>query len=113
VPISAGEVCVHPPGEPHQLINSGPEILEVMIVADNPALDAFYYPLSGHRSRLLGRRRVKAHHPFFPRNRQGKTGVATISRRPKSPMPASTVASYHASSTICQCPRVPQVAPVC
>jgi uncharacterized cupin superfamily protein len=42
--IRAGEVFVHPPGEPHQLINSGATDLEVMIVADNPPLDAFHYP---------------------------------------------------------------------
>lgn len=42
--IRAGEFFVHPPGEPHQLINSGPTDLEVLIVADNPQLDAFFYP---------------------------------------------------------------------
>jgi uncharacterized cupin superfamily protein len=43
-PITPGEVFVHPPGEPHQLINSGAADLEVLIIADNPQLDAFYYP---------------------------------------------------------------------
>ncbi|MFI5337088.1 MAG: cupin domain-containing protein [Opitutales bacterium] len=42
--VGPGEVFVHPPGEPHQLINSGPTDLEVFIFADNPPLDAFYYP---------------------------------------------------------------------
>lgn len=42
--IKTGEVFVHPPGEPHQLINSGAADLEVLIVADNPQLDAFFYP---------------------------------------------------------------------
>ncbi|MBI5690062.1 MAG: cupin domain-containing protein [Verrucomicrobia bacterium] len=45
--VVAGEVFVHPPGEPHQLANPGPGDLEVLIVADNPELDAFYYPDSG------------------------------------------------------------------
>lgn len=45
--VTAGDVFVHPPGEPHQLINSGPTDLEVLIVADNPVMDAFYYPDSG------------------------------------------------------------------
>jgi uncharacterized cupin superfamily protein len=43
-PLRTGEVFVHPPTEPHQLINSGHDDLEVLIVADNPPLDAFYYP---------------------------------------------------------------------
>jgi len=43
-PVETGDVFVHPPGEPHQLTNSGTTDLEVLIVADNPQLDAFYYP---------------------------------------------------------------------
>jgi uncharacterized cupin superfamily protein len=42
--VKTGEVFVHPPGEPHQLINTGAVDLEVLIVADNPPVDAFYYP---------------------------------------------------------------------
>lgn len=42
--IRAGEVFVHPPGSAHQLINSSDRDLEVLIVADNPPLDACYYP---------------------------------------------------------------------
>ena len=42
--IAAGEVFIHPPGEPHQLINSGTTDLEVLIIADNPPLDGCYYP---------------------------------------------------------------------
>jgi len=42
--VETGDVFVHPPGEPHQLINGGPAELEVLIVADNPPLDAFHYP---------------------------------------------------------------------
>ncbi|MFA5057249.1 MAG: cupin domain-containing protein [Opitutaceae bacterium] len=42
--IRPGDVFVHPPGEPHQLTNSGATDLEVFIVADNPPLDACYYP---------------------------------------------------------------------
>jgi uncharacterized cupin superfamily protein len=42
--VKTGDVFVHPPGEPHQLINSGTTDLEVFIVADNPPLDAFHYP---------------------------------------------------------------------
>jgi uncharacterized cupin superfamily protein len=43
-PVKPGDVFVHPPGEPHQLTNSGATDLEVFIVADNPPLDACYYP---------------------------------------------------------------------
>ena len=43
-PVATGEVFVHPPGEPHQLINTGTVDLEVLIIADNPPLDAFHYP---------------------------------------------------------------------
>ncbi|MBC7369641.1 MAG: cupin domain-containing protein [Undibacterium sp.] len=42
--VKPGDFFVHPPGEPHQLINSGSSHLEVLIVADNPPLDAFHYP---------------------------------------------------------------------
>ena len=43
-PVKTGDVFYHPPGEPHQLINSGTTDLEVLIIADNPQLDGFYYP---------------------------------------------------------------------
>lgn len=43
-PVRTGDVFVHPPGLPHQLINSGTADLVVLIVADNPPLDACFYP---------------------------------------------------------------------
>jgi uncharacterized cupin superfamily protein len=42
--VTIGDVFIHPPNEPHQLTNSGPSELEVLIIADNPPLDAFHYP---------------------------------------------------------------------
>jgi uncharacterized cupin superfamily protein len=42
--IKTGDVFVHPPATPHQLINSGTVDLVVLIVADNPPLDACHYP---------------------------------------------------------------------
>lgn len=42
--IHPGDVFIHPPGEAHQLTNTGDTDLEVLIVADNPVLDACYYP---------------------------------------------------------------------
>jgi uncharacterized cupin superfamily protein len=42
--VRGGDCFLHPPGEAHQLINTGADDLEVFIVADNPQLDGFYYP---------------------------------------------------------------------
>lgn len=42
--IVPGDFFIHPPGEAHQLINTGATDLEVLIVADNPPVDGFYYP---------------------------------------------------------------------
>jgi uncharacterized cupin superfamily protein len=42
--VKAGDVFVHPPGETHQLINHGTSDLDVLVIADNPELDAIYYP---------------------------------------------------------------------
>lgn len=44
VAVRPGDVFVHPPGEPHQLINTGDTELEVFVFADNPPLDGFVYP---------------------------------------------------------------------
>ena len=43
-PIRTGDAFFHPPGEPHQLINSGDTDLEVLIITDNPVLDGCHYP---------------------------------------------------------------------
>jgi uncharacterized cupin superfamily protein len=42
--IKPGDVFIHPPGAPHQLINTSAADLEVLIIADNPAMDGGYYP---------------------------------------------------------------------
>jgi uncharacterized cupin superfamily protein len=40
-----GEVCIHPPEEPHQIRNaSAAEELVFYLVADNPPVDYWYYP---------------------------------------------------------------------
>lgn len=44
VPVAAGDVVLHPPGEAHQLTNDGKEDLVLLIVADNPFGEACYYP---------------------------------------------------------------------
>jgi uncharacterized cupin superfamily protein len=40
----AGDVVLHPPGEAHQITNSGDSDLLFYIIADNPLVDYCYYP---------------------------------------------------------------------
>ena len=47
IKVGPGDAFMHPPGEPHQLINIGKEELEFYIIADNPPADIFHYPDSG------------------------------------------------------------------
>jgi uncharacterized cupin superfamily protein len=50
--IRAGEAVMHPPGEPHQLINTGAAELTYYLVADNPLTEFWHSPDSnkwGHR----------------------------------------------------------------
>lgn len=42
--VGPGFAVMHPPGEPHQLINTGTGDLRYLLVADNPAVDIWYYP---------------------------------------------------------------------
>jgi uncharacterized cupin superfamily protein len=42
--VQAGDVFMHPPGEAHQLINTGRKWLHLYIIADNPPVDIFHYP---------------------------------------------------------------------
>jgi uncharacterized cupin superfamily protein len=46
-PVKAGDVIMHPPGEAHQIINTGRKDLVFYIIADNPPVDIFHYPDSG------------------------------------------------------------------
>ena len=43
-PIKTGDVFFHPPGAAHQLFAEAGGELEVLIVTDNPPVDACYYP---------------------------------------------------------------------
>jgi uncharacterized cupin superfamily protein len=43
-PIEAGDAFIFKPGEPHQLINHGPEDLILYVVADNPFGESCHYP---------------------------------------------------------------------
>lgn len=42
--VQAGDAFVHPPGEPHQLVNTGAEDLVFWLIADNPPVDYWHYP---------------------------------------------------------------------
>lgn len=42
--VRAGDVILHPPGEAHQIINTGSEELLYAIIADNPPVDICEYP---------------------------------------------------------------------
>lgn len=42
--VREGDCFVHPPGEPHQLTNTGATDLVYYVIADNPASDACHYP---------------------------------------------------------------------
>lgn len=42
--VQAGDAILHPPGEPHQLINTGSDELQYYLVADNPPTDWWHYP---------------------------------------------------------------------
>ena len=42
--IEPGDAFIFEPGQPHQLLNQGPEDLIVLIVADNPVGESCYYP---------------------------------------------------------------------
>ena len=45
--IQAGDYLVFPPGEAHQLINTGSEDLTYIVIADQPQADVIHYPDSG------------------------------------------------------------------
>lgn len=45
--IQAGDYLVFPPGEAHQLVNTGSEDLIFLVIADQPQADVIHYPDSG------------------------------------------------------------------
>jgi uncharacterized cupin superfamily protein len=54
VPVRAGDTLMHPPGEAHQISNTGTEDLVYFIIADNPAVDVCHYPDSEKMSVSTG-----------------------------------------------------------
>ena len=45
--VKAGDAFIHPPGEAHQILNTGSDDLVFYVVADNPPVDISHYPDSG------------------------------------------------------------------
>ena len=91
--VRTGDVFVHPPGEPHQLINSGATDLEVLIVADNPQLDAFHYPDSGKWGlRPPGKYFRIAETSYFDGEEEPISGAAPY--RPSVSPPAPTLTAF-------------------
>lgn len=45
--VKAGDAFMHPPGEAHQLINTGKKPLLFYVIADSPPSDIWHYPDSG------------------------------------------------------------------
>lgn len=45
--IKTGDYLVFPPGEAHQILNTGSEDLTYMVIADQPLADVIHYPDSG------------------------------------------------------------------
>ena len=56
--VRAGDAFVFPPGEAHQIINTGATDLVFYIIADNPVGDTCHYPDSGKWSVFQGKDRV-------------------------------------------------------
>jgi uncharacterized cupin superfamily protein len=46
-PIETGDAFIFKPGEPHQIINDGPQDLVLYVVADNPIGEVGFHPDSG------------------------------------------------------------------
>jgi uncharacterized cupin superfamily protein len=57
-PIEPGDAFLFKPGEPHQLINDGPQDLILYVVADNPIGESVYYPDSKKWGVRVPERRV-------------------------------------------------------
>ena len=51
--VEPGDAIMHPPGEAHQIRNTGTGELRYLIVADNPPIDPCVYPDSGKAQVLV------------------------------------------------------------
>lgn len=59
--VKAGDAFMHPPGEAHQIINTGRRDLVFYLIADNPPVDIYHYP----DSKKWG---MRPHRKFFRMN---------------------------------------------
>jgi mannose-6-phosphate isomerase-like protein (cupin superfamily) len=62
--VKSGDAFMHPPGEAHQIINTGTEDLLFYVIADNPPVDISHYPDSGKWG-------LRPHGKFFRMNETG------------------------------------------
>jgi len=62
IEIREGDCLLHPPGEPHQIVNTGAVDLLFHLITDNAAADACYFPDSNKWS-LPGEERTVRVHP--------------------------------------------------
>jgi uncharacterized cupin superfamily protein len=53
-PVKTGDVIMHPPGDAHQIINTGETDLTYILIADNPPLDVCRYPDSNKAGVFAG-----------------------------------------------------------
>jgi uncharacterized cupin superfamily protein len=92
-PVRTGDFFVHPPGVPHQLRNTGTVDLAVAIVADNPPVDACYYPDSDKWSlRPPGKIFRATPAGYFDGEDDGPLEAATY--RPGQPSAAPVIAPF-------------------
>jgi uncharacterized cupin superfamily protein len=95
LPVTTGELFIHPPGEPHQLINSGQTDLIVLIIADNPPVDACYYPDSDKWS-LRPPGKLFRMHPadYFEGEDESTVPVPEKTYRPNEAPPSADLAPF-------------------
>jgi uncharacterized cupin superfamily protein len=51
--VKPGDAIMHPPGEAHQIRNTGTDALRYLLIADNPPIDPCVYPDSGKAQVLV------------------------------------------------------------
>ncbi len=90
--IDAGEAVMHPPGEAHQLTNTGDTALEYFLIADNPPVDVWHYPDSNKWG-------FRPHGGIFQRTDVDyylgeETGAENRLPRPPAPPPTGTLARF-------------------
>jgi uncharacterized cupin superfamily protein len=60
--VKAGDAIMHPPGEAHQIRNTGTSELRYLLIADNPPVDPCVYPDSGKAEVFLPGRQMLIRH---------------------------------------------------